>query len=174
MEEWKIVKDRGHGCCKRLKPPELFAVLDLPDCVRRDYCPACFRELTEALAKDGKRPPFFWRTKPRDNRRSSALDLTSLRLLFDRLGEEAGERPAALRYVVALLLLRKRVLKMADAPVAGMEDADLVVIDPKVEGMAPVALAAPPLGDGGLLALKDELLAALGAVDAPATGDQQA
>jgi hypothetical protein len=105
--------------------------------------------------------------------------------LFDRLGETAAEfneiddiedpddecdeadadakaRAEGLRYLVALLLLRKRVLKMADARNAREERCDLLVIDPKVEDMEPVALRAPSLEPEALAALKDELVAALG------------
>jgi hypothetical protein len=130
------------------------------------------------------------------------LDLASLRVLFDRLGEaergepaigvaaraeaslEAGgadvaaaagvapgsgegdaaqraEAAAGLRYLVALLLLRKRVLKMVDAVTPEQQAADLVVVDPKVEGMEPVALYAPELDAERLANLQQELLAAL-------------
>ena len=46
--------------------------------------------------------------------KTQILDLVSLRMLFERLGEEEGEQLAGLRYFVALLLLRKRVLKIVN------------------------------------------------------------
>ena len=75
---------------------------------------------------------------------------------------DATARSEGLRYLVALLLLRKRVLKMADPRNPAEERSDLLVIDPKVEGMEPVALTAPSLGPDALATLKVELAAAVG------------
>ena len=55
---------------------------------------------------------------------------------------------------------------MVDARNAEEEAADLVVIDPKIEDMEPVALIAPDMENGKLDDLKGELAAALGE-DAP-------
>jgi hypothetical protein len=167
MEPWKIVRDRaqaGQPCCGRPKPEESFAVLELPACVRREVCPMCLRELQQREAQDAGKPPIFWRVRRRAGQREPALDLGMLRHLFDRLGQEVGERPAALRYFVALLLLRKRVLKMADASTPAEEAADLVVFDPKAPSQPAVALVAPDLEAHGLDQLKDELLTAAGTV----------
>ena len=167
MDEWKIVKDRTR--CERPGCPlpaadEYWAVLELPACVRRDLCAVCFREVEQAAGQ----VPLFWRgRRKRDGQRTPAYDLHSLRQLFDRLGEQEHdpakvETARGLRYLVALLLLRKRVLKIADPATREQEAADLVVIDPKVEGMAPVALCAPELDDARLASLKQELLGVLG------------
>lgn len=75
---------------------------------------------------------------------------------------DATEVASGLRYLVALLLIRKRRLKMVDALTPGQEAADLVVIDPKVEGMEPVALFAPSLDPERLAGLREELTAAIG------------
>ncbi len=159
VEQWKITRDKRQdgGCCDRPRGAETFAVLELPACVRRDYCAMCFAELQRTRPADSK-PPVFWRKKLKEGRTEPVLDLALLRHVFDRLGEEPGERPAALRYFVALLLLRKRVLKIADPSNAAEEAADLVVVDPRQPTMAPVALVAPALEEQGLTELKDELL----------------
>lgn len=164
MDAWKIVKDRSQAekpCCKSSPNGEYWAVLELPACSRRDLCAVCFREYEAAADK----PVLFWRGRRR-KAKGPVLDLTSLRLLFDRLGEEQepdrAETAAGLRYLVALLLLRKRLLKMVDARNAEEERADLVVVDPKIEGMEPVALSAPPLDSERLESLKGELAAVLG------------
>ena len=161
MESWKIQRDRGK--CERSDCPlptaeEFFAVLELPTCVRKDLCAACFQKLEAA----SEHRPIYWKACRRDRgKHGPVLDLVSLRLLFERLAEEEGESAAGLRYFVALLLLRKRVLKMADPRNAEQERADLVVVDPKIEGMAPVGLFAPDLGEERLAGLKDELLSAI-------------
>ena len=166
MEAWKIVKDRTKcerpGCPLRAAG-DYFAVLELPSCQRRDLCEPCFRE---EEARGGERP-LFWRGRRREGSRAGpVLDLASLRMLFDRLGEpqspERAEIARGLRYMVALLLLRKRWLKMVDARTAEEESADLVVVDPKIEGMEPVALYAPASESAQLGSLQDELMAVLG------------
>lgn len=172
MEQWKIKKDQ-EGCAKSGCPlpeaQEYYAVLQWPDCLRRDLCGPCFRELE---TEEGE-PPFHWKVRRKaDGKTAAVLDLVSLRRLFDTLGEvdedgaepedaQKRERASGLRYLVALLLLRKRVLKMVDAVTAEQEAAEIVVIDPKVEGMEPVALSGPDLDGGKLEELKQELLAAV-------------
>ncbi|MEM7206068.1 MAG: hypothetical protein AAF628_37785 [Planctomycetota bacterium] len=171
-ERWKITKDRAQceepGCPLR-RSDDYWAVLELPSCLRRDFCQRCFRERSSAEGE----PPLFWRgkRKPKDQK-GPTLDLPSLRQLFDRLGDdaamdgtdtdEARETVRGLRYLVALLLLRKRVLTMVDPTTPEQEAADLVVVDPKVEGMEPVSLLAPELDDERLGKLRDELLGAVG------------
>ncbi|MCA8957931.1 MAG: hypothetical protein KDC87_17785 [Planctomycetes bacterium] len=78
------------------------------------------------------------------------------------LAEHRQRTAAGLRYLVALLLLRKRRLKLVDPTTPEEEAADLLVVDPRIEGMAPVSLFAPELGDDGLDGLRDELMAAVG------------
>ncbi len=81
----------------------------------------------------------------------------------DEVAEAAAEETrAGLRYLVALLLLRKRRLKLVDAQTPEQERADLVVVDPKIEGMEPVALLAPELDPDRLGNLREELMAAIG------------
>ena len=103
MEAWKIVRDRSK--CERPGCPlsaggEYFAVLELPSCQRRDLCEPCFRE---EEARRGERP-LFWRGRRRESSsRGPVLDLASLRMLFDRLGEpqppERADTARGLRYI---------------------------------------------------------------------------
>ncbi|MBX3462363.1 MAG: hypothetical protein KF830_04275 [Planctomycetes bacterium] len=163
-EDWKIRRDK-QACDKPGCPlpgsRSYFAVLEWPGCVRRDLCDACFTDLERRC--QGGEPPIFWRAlRKASGGKEPVLDLASLRVLFDRLGSVDDDRARALRYFCTLLLLRKRVLKMVPARTAEQEQADLVVVDPKVEGMAPVALFAPAIDLSDLGAIKDELLAAIG------------
>lgn len=162
MEDWKIHREKAR--CEKPGCPlagrrEFFAVLELPSCVRRDLCQECFSD----LERTAERSPIFWRGHRNDDgKKQIVLDLVTLRLMFDRLAEEDSDQARSLRYLVALLLLRKRVLKMVDPKTPEQEAADLLVIDPKVEGMEPVALVAPAVEMDQLVAMKDELLAAAG------------
>jgi hypothetical protein len=130
--------------------------------MRRDLCEPCFLE----IERSGGEPPIFWRAhRKAAGSKEPVLDLMSLRGLFDRLGKVDDDRARSLRYFCALLLLRKRVLKMVRPRNEAEERADLVVIDPKVEGMEPVPLFAPGLEAADLGAIKQELLAALADTD---------
>lgn len=182
MEEWKIQKNRER-CekpgCPLAAATEYYAVLQLPECIRVERCANCFEELRH----EAQELPFHWKVRRTlDGKNKPMLDLESLRALFDRLGEapvheepredateiesesdaEGSATASGLRYLVALLLLRKRRLKMVDPTNAEQERADLVVVDPKIEGMEPVALSAPDLDPDRLGNLREELMAAIG------------
>lgn len=161
-EDWKIQRDRK--ACDRPGCPlptssSWFAVLQWPECVRRDLCDACFQD----HERRAEQPPIFWRAlrKPGASK-EPVLDLNSLRALFDRLATVDDDRARSLRYFCALLLLRKRVLRMVPPRSAEQERADLVVVDPKRKEMEPVALFAPAIDLSDLSGIKDELLAAIG------------
>ncbi|MFK7741912.1 MAG: hypothetical protein AB8H80_16465 [Planctomycetota bacterium] len=182
-DEWKIHRDR-EGCqkpgCPLPTSKSYFAVLewgvlepaagskkpkasdgDISVCVRREFCDACFQD-HERKCPEGQ-PPIFWRAMRRSKgSKEPVLDLVSLRALFDRLGQVEDDRARALRYFCALLLLRKRVLKMAKPKTREQEQADLVVRDPKLKESEPVALFAPAVDATDLSTIKDELLAAIG------------
>lgn len=172
MDGWKIPrapKDCAELGCSINAGQEFYAVLDLDPFARRDLCAVCFSR----MERSDQRPPIFWKSRrrtPGGKNTGPVLDLTALRVLFDRLGEAGDDEKArGLRYFVSLLLLRKRVLKLVDAMTPAQEAADLVVIDPKVQGMAPVALTAPDLDNASLETLEADLMAALS--DQPPEGD---
>lgn len=162
MEEWKIKRDRK-ACdrpgCPLATATHHFAVLEFPECVRRDLCDACFQDYERRCSV----PPVFWRALRKSaGSKEPVLDLASLRVLFDRLGLLDDDRARSLRYFCALLLLRKRLLKVVAAVTPVQQRADLVVVDPRQKDMAPVALHAPAIELSDLSAIKAELLAALG------------
>ncbi|MBM4059587.1 MAG: hypothetical protein FJ265_00610 [Planctomycetes bacterium] len=164
VDEWKIHRDR-RGCdkpgCPLPTSRSWYAVLEWPSCVRRDLCDACFLDYERRC--QGTEPPIFWRAlRKSPGSREPVLDLVSLRLLFDRLGGLDDDRARALRYFCALLLLRKRALRMVRPANAEQERADLVVVDPKQKDAPPVLLFAPAIALDDLGAVKQELLAALG------------
>jgi hypothetical protein len=162
MDDWKITRDRK-ACeqpgCPLPSARHWFAVLEFPACVRRELCEACFVDRERRAAE----PLVFWRAqRPKTGSKEPVLDLASLRVLFDRLGAVDDDRARSLRYFCALLLLRKRVLKMVPPRTAEQERADLVVVDPKLKEMEPLALFAPAVDLKDLAAVKEELLAAMG------------
>ncbi|MEC8253485.1 MAG: hypothetical protein VYA51_03850 [Planctomycetota bacterium] len=180
-EDWKIHRDRD-ACdkpgCPLMQSESYFAVLEwgvreaksksgkptgveVPACIRRDLCAACFEDFRRKCPDD--QPPVFWRALRKvAGSKEPVLDLVSLRGLFDSLGKVDDDRARALRYFCALLLLRKRVLKMVRPKTREQEQADLVVRDPKLKEMEPVALFAPAIDASDMTTIKDELLAAIG------------
>src|SRR5262249_18488541 len=112
MDDWKITRDRK-GCeqpgCPLPSARHWFAVLEVPACGRRELCEAWFVDCERRTAE----PLVFWRAqRPKTGSKEPVLDLASLRVLFDRLGAVEDDRARSLRYFCALLLLRKRMLKM--------------------------------------------------------------
>jgi hypothetical protein len=163
-EEWKIRVDRTR--CDKPNCPlptsrSYLAVLEWPECVRRDLCDVCFADYERRC--EGGQAPIFWRAvRKTAGSKEPVLDLVSLRALFDRLAGIEDERVRALRYFCALLLIRKRALRMVRPSTAEQERADLVVVDPKQKERVPMLLFAPEIDLDDLGGLKDELLAAIG------------
>ena len=150
MEDWKIQRDRT-GCeqpgCPLPGSSHYFAVLEFPECMRREMCDACFTE-RQGRAEKEQQPLVFWRAARKQNdSKEPVLDLVSLRALFDRLADVEDERARALRYFCALLLLRKRVLKMTRPRTKEQERADLVLN--RSAGTTAVRAAGGPLFEPG-------------------------
>ena len=87
MEQWKIHRDRN-ACTKPGCPlptaEEFFAVLELPDCQRHDLCAMCFQQMEQETDSQ----PIYWKARRKiGDKKGPTLDLVSLRVLFDRLGE---------------------------------------------------------------------------------------
>jgi hypothetical protein len=129
VSDWRIRRrEERCGGCERtfLEGEGIFSLLFVEaDGLRReDVCPACF---------EGRSPGselLFWRTRHRRGRsRALAVDFEALEELFLALAGRAEERLAELRYLLALLLLRKKRLKLL-----GMRTS---------EGTSTMALARP-------------------------------
>lgn len=126
MPDWKIKKKEG-ACAACERPFEEgeshFSLLVLgPETLgREDRCTACFESSAE-------RPDdlIFWRTWRRPDHRRLAVDFDSVERLFLALGGRADERLAELRYLLALLLMRKKRLKLVR--VLRREGSELLVL----------------------------------------------
>jgi hypothetical protein len=110
MSEWRIHR-REPGCasCARAFEEGEWVYshlrLDAERLQRADHCQACFEN-----AKLPEGP--FWRSRHRDRRGSLAVDYEALEELFLALEGRAEARLEELRYLLALLLLRKKRLKL--------------------------------------------------------------
>jgi len=145
---------------------QLYSVMNLGEQTRRDLCASCFGAEERTLAAGH----VHWKTRrPVPSRGEATVDLDSVTELFHRLLGDTRPEVEGLRYVVALLLVRKRRVKLSvSAPAAGRAAADdeeqqaLMVVDPREgAGGAVVELAVPELSPEALERLKKEFLDSL-------------
>ena len=111
MVDWKIRRkeDACARCGRAFEDGEaLFSVLQItPESLgREDRCPACHE------AAEDPADTIFWRTTRREARRGLAVDFDSIERLFLALEPRTEERLQELRYLLSLLLLRKKRLKL--------------------------------------------------------------
>lgn len=155
---------RTCASCGAPFPPgaEVYSVMSLREAGRRDLCPACFSAAQAGSAAD----QVHWKTRrPIPSRGEATVDLDSVTELFHRLLADPRPEVAGLRYVVALLLVRKRRIKLAQ-PTAGTSDEEsgqgLLVQDPREGTVGTVIeLPAPELSPEALERLKREFLESL-------------
>jgi hypothetical protein len=126
MSHWKL--GRRHPACLRCQRPfgegeAHYSVLAAsPEALERlDLCHACW----PAEQQTGAAGRAWWRARrPLGQRRGLAVDLEGLEALFHALAEACEERLRELRYVLSLLLLRKRRLFLVRATVRALPGSD--------------------------------------------------
>ena len=133
MSDWKLGRRRG-GCsdCERDfldgEPHHSILVIEAAEIGRVDVCRECFggREIEDSV--------LWWRTKHRvQEKQGVQLDLESIQALFGALGEREETGWLELRYLLCLILMRKRRLKVTGVKREG--DAEFFVVKkPRVEG----------------------------------------
>jgi len=111
VAKWKF--ERRQGACSQCERAfadgeRLISTLALAHegLARLDFCPECFDpEAAQAV--------FWWRTRHEENKRKTVqLDLESLERLFVELEGREEVTLREIRYVLCLLLMRKRKLKV--------------------------------------------------------------
>jgi hypothetical protein len=132
---------------------------------RRDYCATCFKEHRPANVYS------FWKTAvPEEEEgkpRRPVLDAESVLEFFRRLGEERDPRRISFRFVLALMLARKKVLKL-ERNARAAEGAEVLVF---VERRSGERHEVPSLqmDETALAAASEELGRLLGLAPPPAT-----
>ena len=111
MDEWEISKSRGHcfGTQKVIEPgQDYFAALVETEegLQRRDYCSDHWQQQEPEVY-------CYWKTRlPLPNQKKQLfVDDEMLMTFFDRLAEETNEEKVSFRFVLMLILMRKRRLK---------------------------------------------------------------
>jgi hypothetical protein len=126
MSEWKFTR-RAVQCTtcaiafqggERHVSALVFAGEDLR---REDHCTTCFAR------RESSADLFFWYTRHVVGKRALELDLATLEALFLRLEGRAEARIRELRYVLCLLLMRKRRLRL-DRVVRGESDGEAMIL----------------------------------------------
>lgn len=141
-EQWRI--GRGNRTCflsgEEIPPGESFysaLVEDGDDFQRRDFAVAAW--------PDAEKGEFFsyWKNKPRPEKGGPAkrkIDYERLLSFFDELADAAEPRRRLFRYVLALILSRRRILRL-DATRRTAEGEALVLFDRRISGA--IELNAP-------------------------------
>ena len=114
---------------------------------RRDLCEHCFRAAPSA-------PYSHWVTaipKPEDHRRIFDLGLAAE--FLRKLAAEGDPARAPLGHLLALLLVRKRVIRLIEVPGADPPRARVEFHD----GREALEIPAPPLSDADVPSLREEL-----------------
>lgn len=133
-----------------------------PGMVRLDYS----REAWDQGARPTLPMMAHWRSVvPARNKPSGpTLDAGALMGLFESLGSAVEPRHVAFRYVIALLLVRKRVLQVAGMREAGARGPAVMLVRPR--GSAPedppIEVIDPAIDDVMLADLTEQMRGALG------------
>ena len=119
MGEWEIDKPLGQCCGSGNKigyGEEYFAALVETEggLVRRDFCADYWQQQKPAVF-------CYWKTRlPRpDEKKHKFIDDEMLMAFFERLGKETEQERINFRFVLALILMRKRRLKYDSSKIEG-------------------------------------------------------
>ena len=151
--EWKIGrKSPACGGCGKAFPHEApfhSAIwLEAEGFRRRDLCDACFAAVPGA-------PYSHWLTVlPKPVAKSRVFDLGLAAEFLRRLTAEGEPAKAPLAYLLALLLVRKRAVRILDLPADARGPRVRVEFH---DGHPPIEISAPPLRDDAAPALRSEL-----------------
>ena len=183
MDDWKLPSgtERCSACAAELQvgqPVTSVIRLAAAGPGRQDLCASCGQTVT------GEADVFFWRRmRPLASERKAIVDYTMLRELFTRLLERQGELYARLSYLIALVLIRKRHLRLQAFEQRGGREVMLVV---RGAGEPTIEVPAPFLTPDDMLSVRahlnrllqadlpDDLLAGPELDDAPAADDTAA
>ncbi len=170
--EYKIRKTAGTcGGCSQEIPLDTEMVstilLESIEPSRRDFCIACF----ERLDRKPEDEFAYWRTKRTGTKQvRRVIDFPTLRALFYRMAQQAGEEYRKIGYLVALLLLRKKYLRLHEFVTEGGKD--YVVVSSKEKPDA-LKIEAPSLRAEEFAEIREKLSCLLD-VDIEADGGLEA
>src|SRR5262245_61865895 len=165
---WKIAR-RARACasCGRgFEEGEAhFSLLRLEGGIERlDRCVSCFQT---APASPGE---FYWKTRyARDPRRRLAIDVEALREAFSRMPAEGAD--PGLRYLLALLLTRKRVFRLLETRRGDGSEPDRLVLSPGKGSAERLEVVVPEMTPERVEELRRQLRTILG-IEEPGAGGE--
>ncbi len=174
MAAWSFHRRRGicSGCERAFQDGEThhsaLSVLG-EGVVRADLCGTCWPARRPGLPSPEEgplRPVYWWRTRHQDGRRGLALNLDAIAGLFLGLEGRAEARVGELRYVLCLILMRKRRLKLERVHRTGQSEALIVRRPGRKEELAVPVFS---LDAERKILLRDELRALFDAEDGALT-----
>jgi hypothetical protein len=139
---WKISSNRGvcTGCQKDFneEEPYISNIVDSEEFLeRRDYCIPCWEGIDTADSF------YFWKSVFRPRRKKSLfVDDDTLMNFFTRLAEEDSDLKKNFRYLLSLILMRKKLLNFTDVfkegeneylVLKGREDREYRVLNPRLD-----------------------------------------
>jgi hypothetical protein len=121
MADWKFHRRKGlcAPCGHEFVVGEtVFSVLQLEeeDFLRGDLCAGCFDR------RDPQSDLVWWRTAHAQSKEGLKLDFDAILALFGALKEKAGESPLDLRFLLGLLLVRHRKLRLIGVKARGQRE----------------------------------------------------
>jgi hypothetical protein len=129
MSHWKL--GRRHPACLRCERTFAegeahYSMLQIAaDRLERlDLCPACWPAETAGSGAEGSSRAWWRARRPLNQKRGLAVDLEGIEALFHALADRRETRLLELRYVLSLLLLRKRRLRLVRATVRALGTGD--------------------------------------------------
>ena len=140
-------------------PSYFSALIQTPEgLVRTDYCADCFRD---------KRPAdvyYFWKAAPSTgeavSRRPAPVDIDFVLDFFKRLEGEVAPQRVAFRYILALMLTRKKLL-LSDGKTRDAQGTEVQLFREK-RGGEQHRVYAPELNPEEIISVTEELGALLG------------
>jgi hypothetical protein len=121
LADWEYIRRQGlcSACGHEFVENEsIFSMLRLEqeDLQRGDLCSQCFD------GRDQASDLVWWRTRHLDTRTGLKLDIDAILTLFHRLEEIASATAGDLRFLLALLLVRHRRLRLIGVRVRGKRE----------------------------------------------------
>ncbi len=132
MSDWKVKRQESAcaGCAHAFEEGEAYfsiLTIDGEALGREDRCAPCFPAPPEGPAEERARERIWWRTRRRPrSRRGLAVDFEAIEALFLALDGHEADRLRELRYLLSLLLMRKRRLKLVRVLRSGEGEAMVV------------------------------------------------
>lgn len=156
MMEYKIRKSsyRCDRCDREFEKDEVYvSMVEIgeDELVRRDHCESCFEppegEAAESIA--------FWRARRSEvPEQKKSIDFATLRELFFKMVESSNEEYRKVRYLLGLVLIRKRFIKLKEFVTE--EGNDFLIVTTKLR-KEPLKLEAPELHPSEFGELKERL-----------------